>query len=152
MKVFCIRWRGHIISDILVTSGCILLLLLIFQNDKEIVRNAGSFDNDYVISFLSENGIEVFPESAEVSFVVLDENQPFYNDYYDLQLSQGFDISEVTGKRIKKYSFEVFKMHGSKKSETFYANVYLYNAEIIAAEIVCVSLDGYMEGVISGQK
>lgn len=148
MKIFCFRYPEFFVTNILISLICVMTITLVFLNNIPVSLNTDNYYIDVVLSFLDEYGIAEIYDTLTVSDVIFDKNSHGFDSYFELQKYQGFDISSYVGTSLKKYSFGLSEIRGVECPDGYYVNVYLYGTDIIAAEIVCVALNGYMEGVI----
>lgn len=123
-----------------------LVLGLILGNSPVLYTSASS---DKVAEFLNSQNWQIVPGSEEHGvYTVPREFGKVMQGYNDLQLSQGFDLSEYAEKVVEKYSYTVSNYPGYENTDYIKANVYVYNGEIIAGDICSVRLNGFMEGII----
>ena len=152
MKVISFRYPDFFMASFLVSMVCVMTIILILQNSGSVTVDSALTEYDAVLSFLDENGVKADTDELILSDVRFEEGSAGYDDYFKLQLSQGFDISSCSGFLLKKYSFPINSVFGKEYPDGFYVNVYMKDVRIVAAEILCVTLDGFMEGVISEKK
>ena len=68
-----------------------------------------------------------------------------YTKYNDLQREQGFDLTEYKGMPAEIYSYSVLNYDG--RPNNIVANLVLCDGKLIAADISCTELDGFMQGI-----
>lgn len=149
MIVLGFRYRPNAVTDILICLMCIFLIILVLQSSEAVSVSVSDGSIDLCLSFLENNHLAVNEESVNSAYVVLSSLQPDFHSYKELQQRQGFDIDKITGKRIQRLTFELMEYDGLLKPDGYYVNVYLYNNSVVAAEILSVALDGFMEVVVS---
>ena len=62
-----------------------------------------------------------------------------FERYNDLQISQGFDLHEYSGKSVKRYVYEITNYPNSE--DTYYATLLIYKNAVIGGD-VCSSAQG----------
>ncbi len=148
LNYICIKYPRDKITDFLLCLLCVFLIILIFQFDNKTVAVSGSLDN-LVMDFLKTNGWqldEASLSSDEILFTF--ENSEALKEYSDLQESQGFLISEYIGKRVIRFSCNILNYPGYFSDNSIYANVFVFDDKIIAADICSVKIDGFLQGAI----
>lgn len=67
-----------------------------------------------------------------------------YENYNDLQKSQGFDLTRWRGKTVMKYSYRITNYEGYEGD--VYATLLVYKNRVIGGDIASAALDGFMHG------
>ena len=111
--------------------------IFVSQNDAEA----------YCRSFLSSHGWTTAPDPPEVTNLLIPE---FFDDVFSaynvLQLSQGYDLTPLQGKTLKKYVFKIVDYPGRSVEGSVIANILMNNGEIVGGDICSLRLDGFMHG------
>lgn len=105
--------------------------------------------NDFRIAFLNSFGWETSVEPVEVKDVLIPkEFSDVYKSYNELQISQGLDLSKYKSKVVKAYRYEILNYPLEDKSleGTIFANLLVYENEIIGGDVCSVSTNGFMHG------
>lgn len=103
--------------------------------------------NDERIKFLNGFGWQTSTEPCTISDILIpSEFDETYNSYNELQKSQGYDLSEFKSMLVKKYTYEILNFPSVKDGETVYANLLIYQNEIIGGDVSSARLDGFMQG------
>lgn len=98
------------------------------------------------VEFLRAYGWELREEPiATQELLIPDEMDESYTDYLTLQAQQGFDLSKYTGKRVKRYTYEITN-HPSGESGV-QANLLLYKNTVVGGEVLSPELDGFLHGL-----
>lgn len=95
--------------------------------------------------FLSERGYEV--SSNEVYYQQIQiptEFDDIYNNYNQIQLEQGFDLTKFKGKAVEIYTYEIYNYDDA--DDQIFANILIYNGKIIGGDIQSSKLDGFITG------
>ena len=107
-----------------------------------IVKN-----NEDRVSFLSSFGWTVDSEPYEVVEVVIpSEFDEVYKNYNELQEEQGYDLRDYCGKRLKRWTYQITNSPG-RTDDTIFANIYIYEDQVVAGDVTCTSLMGFMHGL-----
>ena len=68
-----------------------------------------------------------------------------YNEYLALQSGQGFDLEKYTGKRAKRYTYEITNYPTGEAGVQ--VNLLIYKNTVIAGEVLSPQLDGFLHGL-----
>lgn len=95
------------------------------------------------MEFLLECGWETDPTSETVQEIHIPERfTAVYENYNDLQLRQGYDLTEYAGRDCTLYSYTV--LNYPDDSQTVIADLYVYKNRIIGGDVHSTSLNGFM--------
>ena len=123
----------------------IVLAVILPQRAKETFGEISCRTNEGRNDFLISKGIMTEDEPFEVSNVIIPlEFNSIMDDYNNLQLSQGYDLKKYTGCTVKRYTYRVLNYPDSANA---YASLYIYDGEVIAADIYTAGLGGEMHGI-----
>ncbi len=151
MRFVCFRYPRNRVTDILICLLCIFLIILIFQFDSAVVVCDSDADGT-ALDFLENNGWVVDEKSVSFSQTEFSfSSESVMDEYIELQKAQGFLIEPYIGKTVKKISYEVLNLSGYLNEPGIYANVYIYDDKIIAAEICSVRIDGFLQGAVADE-
>ena len=140
---------GGLLTALLV---CSLALLPSFS----VALPAGSSDtgpsptgrrtNTQRVEYLSAYGWEVSadPISTE-ELVIPEEMDERYEDYLALQNGQGFDLTRYAGKRVKRYTYEIYNYPSGEAGVQ--ANLLMYRNTVIGGEVLSPKLNGFLHGL-----
>lgn len=96
------------------------------------------------ISFLKTFGWEINANPTEVREIIIPlEFTDVYTNYNDIQKKQGFDLEQYKGKRVKLWTYEV---KNYPNQPDVYANMLIYDGNVIGGDICSVELSGFMHG------
>lgn len=106
----------------------------------------GLRDNEDRVAFLRELGWEVSGEPVATEELLIPEAfDSSYNDYLALQAGQGFDLPAYCGKRVKRYTYEVYN-HPSGESGV-QAALLIYKNRLVGGEVLSAKSDGFIHGL-----
>ncbi len=118
------------------------------QNTELLVNNNAS-DINQILRFISDFGWEVKTEPDEIREVIIpSEFDDVYNKYNQLQIAQGYDLTEFSGERVKSWTFTILNYPGYENEEYIKTNILVYNGKVIGGDVCSVKLDGFMHGFV----
>ena len=95
--------------------------------------------------FLAGYGWEISTVPLEVEQVTVPrEFNAVYEQYNDLQRSQGFDLMKYRGKTVTRYTYSILNYPQEVKGVR--ANLLVYKGAVIGGDVCTVALDGFMHG------
>lgn len=102
------------------------------------------------IDFLIGLGWQVDEETAEVKDVVIPlEFDEVYQNYNQIQLAQGFDLTPYAGRQMKCYSYSI--LNHPSGGQNVRANLLVYKERLVGGDICSLELDGFMHGLVMPQ-
>ena len=103
--------------------------------------------NEERIAFFRQFSYDVSESPLEVKEIVIPEEfDEVYTQYNELQKSQGLDLTDYKGVRVKSWSYEILNYPGFENSEgAIRGNLLTYKGTVIACDISNIQLDGFME-------
>ena len=114
---------------------------------KSMVISASAVtDNAGRIAFLGGFGWQVEEEPHEILEVVIPyEFDAVYEQYNQLQLSQGYDLTRWKGMTAKRYTYRITNYPNTQ--DEVYANLIVCREQIIAGDVSSLSIHGFMHGL-----
>ena len=95
------------------------------------------------VEFLQSCGWEVDPATEKQQLIHIPEQfTAVYENYNDLQLRQGYDLTEYAGRDCTLHSYTV--LNYPDDSQTVIADLYVYKNRIIGGDVHSTSLNGFM--------
>ena len=153
--MFIFTWRFtklKAVIFVLLLAVVICALILIAgaraepADKAETAAPAALDGNDARIAYLEALGWQVEPEPLEEQTIVIPRQfDGVYSQYHELQLKQGFDLSPYAGLEARRYTYTVLNYPGC--AENVVADLIIYRSAVIAGDIHCTALDGFMEGL-----
>lgn len=100
------------------------------------------------IAFFSQFGWEISTDPLQVKEVVIpQEFDETYEEYNQLQKTQGLDLQKYKGKRVKAWSYEILNYPGYENTDgVIHGNILVYDGVVVGGDICSVELDGFMVG------
>lgn len=99
------------------------------------------------VEYLRSLGWEVEEEPIEtLQFLFPEQLEEPYVSYNELQLSQGFDLTDCLGKQVSRYTYAV--LNHPSRAEGVQANLYLCGDVPAAGDIFCPGAGGFQDPLI----
>lgn len=105
-------------------------------------------DSEDRLRFISNFGWEVDKDPIEVREVVIPEEfDDVYKNYNEIQLSQGFDLTNYAGRRVKRWTYVIRNYPETSPEDDFIRiNILVYDGNVIGGDVCSIKLDGFMHG------
>lgn len=101
--------------------------------------------NDGRVQFLKDFGWQVNNTPKESGAVrVPERTSKLFERYNALQLSQGYDLTSYSGKKVMRYVYEVTNYPGA--AEPVYATLLIYKNKVIGGDITDTAVKGKIHG------
>ncbi len=102
--------------------------------------------NDDRVAYLEYYGWQVNPEPIAVEELLIPEEfDETYEEYLELQTSQGFDLTEYCGKRVKRYTYEITNYPTGEAGVQ--AALLIYKNAVVGGEVLSPQLNGFLHGL-----
>lgn len=102
--------------------------------------------NEQRVEYLKSLGWEIKETAIEEQKVIIPAvMEGVYAEYSEMQKKQGFELSSYAGKEATRYTYEVLNYPNAK--EKVVADLLIYKGKVIAGDIQCVAVDGFMHGL-----
>lgn len=135
---------------------CIILGLLTKKSidvSKSNELNLRASNASERIAYLAQFGLSVNEKPIDVKEVIIpSEFDDVYKNYNEIQLEQGFDLTQYASKRVKQWTYIVKNYPGYENSDLIRANMLIYDGKVIGGDICSVELNGFMHGFVVPQK
>lgn len=118
---------------------------------KEVSASAlpspkGVKSNQDRVDYLSAYGWQVSEDPIATQELLIPEDMDeSYSEYLALQNGQGFDLQKYAGKRVKRYTYEVFNYPTGEAGVQ--ANLLICKNAVIGGEVLSPQLDGFLHGL-----
>ena len=139
------------ILTVLVAAVAVVVLLALLLSGankpsappEEAGPSLDAGTNEERIAFLSSYGWTVEEAPAETQEVrVPEEFNEVFTRYNQLQQSQGFDLTELAGKTLRRYVYTITNYPGG--ADNCYATVLVYKNKVVGGDVNCASQGGSM--------
>lgn len=153
MMVFTAKFnRRRAIISVLILAAilCAIILIAGGSGSEDKPNNSAKIgivkSNEDRVTYLQELGWEISENAIDEQDIVIPrEFTDVYEQYNKIQLEQGFDLSEYGGIEAVRYSYIV--LNHPNASEGVYADIIVYNNQVIAGDVQCNMADGFMHGL-----
>ena len=99
-------------------------------------------DNDSRVAYLNRLGWDVEKEAREVKEIQVPEAfDPTFQSYNDLQKSMGYDLEEVKGKTIRRYTYLV---NNYEYDGEVLADLLIYKDRVVGGDLRSAAVGGFM--------
>ena len=116
--------------------------------DAVKVQSGAVKTNDDRLAYIEKFGWTVESEPVEVQEIIVpsEKDDGVFKAYNEIQKAQGFDLSKLSGKRIKRWTYRVTNYPGQSRDE-IHASIYIYNNKVVGGDVASIALDGFMHGL-----
>jgi len=98
------------------------------------------------IAYLTALGWEVKESAIEEQTILIPrEFGGVYEEYNELQVSQGFDLTDYAGMEAVRYTYEITNYPTGEAGVV--ADIVVFRGQVIAGDIQSTALDGFMHGL-----
>lgn len=131
-----------ILIALAAVAAVIVAIALIFGGNSSAPTAApGATDNAARVQFLENYGWQVNASPTQSGQVKIpDKSSELFDRYNALQKSQGYDLSQYTGKTVMRYVYKVNNLPGA--TDPVYATVLVYENQIIGGDVTDTSPKG----------
>lgn len=138
----------------IISAAAALILFIIFLSNRgtgitmEPTAAAKLATPESRVSFLASAGYTVSSEPVRTQEVQIPETfSQVYEQYNQLQLSQGFDLTKYQGKRVMQYVY-LIENWPEESSEPVYATLLICKNRLIGADIARGGEDGFLRPLL----
>lgn len=135
-----------------VLSLCLVLLIAFIGQYQSMQTSAGisllATNEQERLAFISHYGWEVDKDAVEIQEIVIPEVfDDVYENYNEIQLEQGFNLTKYAGQRVKRWTYIVRNYPDTSPEEDYIRlNLLVSDGVIIGGDVCSVKLDGFMHG------
>ena len=102
--------------------------------------------NEDMVAYLESYGWQVDPKPLAVQELQIPEEfDESYTEYLKLQSTQGFDLSELCGKRVKRYTYEITNYPTGETGVQ--VSLLVYKNKVVGGDVLSASLNGFIHGL-----
>lgn len=146
--------RRKLLAGAITVFFCCLVLataLIVTLGDRAVTtaaENTSVRSNEDRVAYLSELGWQVTEQPAMVEELMIPETfDESYDEYLALQSQQGFDLTKYTGKRVKRYIYDITNYPDNGVG--MQAALLVYKSKVIGGQLQAV--DGSLILPLAGQ-
>ena len=98
------------------------------------------------MAYLASYGWTVSPEAVRVEELIIPEAfDDTYTQYLALQSGQGFDLTQYSGRRVKRYTYEITNYPTGEAGVQ--VGILVYKNTVVGGEVLSSQLDGFIHGL-----
>ena len=147
--------KSKLIAIALIVLVAVILLVVCLTNSGKsgsapAAENAAQAapselkTNDDRVAYLASYGWEVAQEPVQTQEVrVPTEPNEVFQRYNELQLSQGYDLTQYSGKTLRRYVYTVTN-YPAADGGPYYATVLVYKNEVAGGDVCSAAQNGVM--------
>lgn len=150
MKMLTLKLKPKTLFGIgLAITGAVVILLTFVSNhlpeDKSVSAVISASTDRERRDYLESYGWEL-DEKCETKELSIPESwNNVYNDYNDVQINQGFDLTEHKGQKVTLYTYTITNYEGV--SDGVVADMLVYDGRLIGGDICNTSAEnGFLVG------
>jgi len=132
-----------------VVCGVLTAALLLGTRGAAVSPSAspkGVRSNEDRVAYLESFGWTVSPEAVMVEELCIPETfDETYTQYLELQQSQGFDLTEYQGKRVKRYTYEITNYPTGEAGVQ--VNLLIRKNTVVGGEVMSSQPGGFLHGL-----
>ena len=145
MLIWTARFSRKKAALAVIVLGLVLALVIVLAgrlpSDSPAVAVVLS-DSAQRVAYLESLGWQVDPEPLEtLQFLMPETLEEPYLSYNQLQLEQGFDLTECCGRQLSRYTYRVTNYPG--RASGVQANLYVCEDVLAGGDIFCPGADGF---------
>ncbi len=130
-----------------VIISCLMTAIAVAFSVSSCRRTYPAKTEGQIADFLSGCGIEVSGPPLVKMVTVPREFGDVYENYNELQRSQGFDLSNYKAREAKVYTYSIVSVNG-ERSDFTEAHIMVCDDIIIGADMMSPAIDGGMTAVM----
>lgn len=126
----------------------VVLILLSARTSNEMQDSLPTLtDNSQRVEYIQSLGWEIVPEPLEtLQFLLPPTLEEPYLSYNQLQLEQGFDLTDCCGKQLSRYTYTV--KNYPEHSDDVQLNLYVCENLPVAGDLTCPGEQGFQVAMI----
>lgn len=130
----------------LIVGIIVLICVLASGNHDSTSQPVGLVTNDQRVAYLTNLGWEVVVSPVETRQVRIPvELSEVFLRYNELQVSQGFDLNQYSGKTVTQYVYQVENYPNA--TDPVYATLLIYDNQVIGGDVTDTSATGVVQGL-----
>ena len=135
--------RRLLLIVLLLIAAAVVLALCLHGAGGDAETPAKS---DARIAFLESYGWQVEPEPVKTQQVIVpaDPSEVFLR-YNELQISQGYDLLQYSGKELTRYVYRITNY--PDESGVYYATLLVKDGQVVGADVASSAKTGVMHGL-----
>lgn len=129
---------------IIIVAVAVVLCGIVLACAKPAADDVGTTEGR--VAYLAGLGWETDPESEEKQVIILPrEFEGVMRAYNEMQLAQGFDLSQYGGQECVRYTYRVTNYPNGDPNVL--AQIFVCGSRVIGGDIHTTAMDGFMHGI-----
>ena len=145
MLIWTARFSRKKAALAVIVLGLVLALVIVLAGRLPSDSPAEAVvlsDSAQRVAYLESLGWQVDPEPLEtLQFLMPETLEEPYLSYNQLQLEQGFDLTDCCGRQLSRYTYSVTNYPG--RASGVQANLYVCEDVLAGGDIFCPGADGF---------
>lgn len=138
--------KGRLIWCVVAVLSVIALILALRNPQEPTVEGVTVASVDEMVLYIESFGWEVNPiPTEEIEVIVPEEFDEIYQNYNELQLEQGFDLTAYQGELVKRTTFEL--LNYPDQPDYMCVDILTYGDLVVGADVCSLQLSGFMYGL-----
>lgn len=134
-------------AGLILLAAIVLVVVFFTSGGAEAVDQAPvGATNDDRVAYLASFGwsVNAQPKQSQPVKIPNTSDNKVFARYNELQISQGFDLTQYAGKEVTRYVYEILNYPEAK--EPVYASILVYDGKIIGGDITDSAPNGLIHG------
>lgn len=152
MKMLTLKLKPKTIFGIILAITGVAVIIVTFitnhyenKNSESVAAVVSASTDQERRDYLASYGWETSSEYEEKELTIPESWNQVYADYNEVQINQGFDLSDYKGKRVTLYTYTVTNYEGIKQG--IVADMLVSDGVLIGGDICNTSAkDGFLVG------
>lgn len=150
MKMFTFKLKPKTIFGlILAVTGIIVIILTFVSNhlidSKSVSATISASTDEERRNYLAQFGYELSKDCEEKELTIPQSWNQVYTDYNEVQVNQGFDLTEYKGKKVTLYTYAITNYENI--SQGIVADMLVCDGILIGGDVCNTSADdGFLVG------
>ena len=150
MKMFTLKLKPKMIFGIILAVTGIAVIVLTFVSNhitqsESVAAVVSASTDEERRNYLATFGWETQAECEEKEITIPQSWNQVYSDYNEIQINQGFDLSDYKGKKVTLYTYKISNY--DETTEEVVADMLVYNGLLIGGDLCNTSAEnGFLVG------
>lgn len=152
MKMFTLKLKPKaIFGIILVVVGIVVAALTFVSNhltqSESVAAVVSASTDEERRNYLASFGWETKEDAEQKELTIPQSWNQVYKDYNEIQINQGFDLSDYKGKKVTLYTYTVSNYENAGEDDVIVADMLVYDGMLIGGDLCDTSAEnGFLVG------
>ena len=150
MKMFTLKLKPKMIFGIILAVTGIAVIVLTFVSNhitqsESVAAVVSASTDEERRNYLATFGWETQADCEKKEITIPQSWNQVYSDYNEIQINQGFDLSDYKGKKVTLYTYKISNY--DETTEEVVADMLVYNGLLIGGDLCNTSAEnGFLVG------